>query len=75
MIKRTNTAKPARRKTTVIPHKTEQPADWVLDMHTHYMQTGVYRAADLNRVLGDPREQVSGESSDELEMTCHPATK
>jgi hypothetical protein len=38
--------------------------NWVAKMHTHYQQTGVYRAEDLNRVLGDPRKQVSGETSD-----------
>jgi hypothetical protein len=35
-------------------------------MHDYYQQTGLYRARDLNRVLGDPREQVVGEPTDVL---------
>jgi hypothetical protein len=36
----------------------------------HYQRTGLYRATDLNRVLGDPRKQVSGETSDFLALAC-----
>jgi hypothetical protein len=35
-------------------------------MHDYYQQAGLYRARDLNRVLGDPREQVVGEPTDGL---------
>ncbi len=29
-------------------------------MQEHYRETGSYRAQDLARVLGDPRQEVSG---------------
>jgi hypothetical protein len=32
---------------------------WVSNMHAHYAKTGQYRSEDLQRVLGDPRSQVS----------------
>ena len=31
---------------------------WILEMHNHYRATGVYRALDLRRILGDPRDVV-----------------
>ena len=34
------------------------PADWVRDMIDHYRHTGVYRAEDLRRLLGDPNRAV-----------------
>ena len=39
-------------------------ADWVRDMHAHYVDKGYYRGADLYRVLGDPRKSVSIPESD-----------
>jgi hypothetical protein len=32
--------------------------EWVIAMHEHFQRTGYYRAEDLQRVLGDPRESV-----------------
>lgn len=46
--------------------KTAQYPEWVINMHEHYRQTGSYRAGDLDRVLGDPRKQVSGDVPTEL---------
>lgn len=34
-------------------------AAWVRSMQDHFQQTGYYRADDLNRLLGDPRETVA----------------
>jgi hypothetical protein len=32
--------------------------EWVNEMHEHFRKHGFYRAQDLQRVLGDPRESV-----------------
>ena len=36
------------------------PSDprWVVEMRDHFQRTGLYRAEDLQRVLGDPRDSV-----------------
>jgi hypothetical protein len=39
-------------------------AKWVESMHAHFQQTGYYRADDLNRLLGDPRDAVGIRSDD-----------
>jgi len=54
-------AKPAPKDQPM--HVVKEP-EWVVAMHTHYQKTGVYRAKDLDRVLGDPRKQVSGDPAD-----------
>lgn len=46
-----------------VPPQTEATPGWVLDMYRHYSRTGFYRAKDLDRVLGDPRVGLEGESS------------
>jgi hypothetical protein len=39
--------------------KTDQrEPTWVTEMHEHFQQTGAFRAEDLERVLGNPRESV-----------------
>mgnify|MGYP007135464775 CR=1 FL=1 len=60
--------------TTTIVKRVESAA-WITSMHSHYQQTGVYGAADLNRVLGDPRKQISGDSTDELALACRPQSR
>jgi hypothetical protein len=51
------------------PKRPEQPTcvqeqpprpggEWIQKMHDHFRQKGFYRAEDLQRVLGDPREHV-----------------
>ncbi len=47
------------------PHKkpslvtaVESGPRWVESMQAHFQQTGYYRADDLNRLLGDPRDAV-----------------
>jgi hypothetical protein len=55
-----------------IPAETAaQEPEWVINMHEHYRQTGSYRARDLDRVLGDPRKQVSGNVPTELLAARH----
>ncbi len=44
--------------------------EWVISMHKYYGQTGSYRTSDLDRVLGDPRKQVSGETPIDFEVAC-----
>jgi hypothetical protein len=34
------------------------------EMHDHFHQNRVYRAEDLQRVLGDPRDHVKVQNSD-----------
>jgi hypothetical protein len=34
-------------------------APWVSSMQDHFRRTGCYRADDLNRLLGDPRDSVA----------------
>lgn len=36
-----------------------QTAEWVKEMHAHYVEKGYFRGADLHRVLGDPRKSAS----------------
>jgi hypothetical protein len=52
--------------------KSAAPA-WVVSMHEYHSRTGLYRAEDLDRVLGDPREQVSGETTGGPAISCHPS--
>jgi hypothetical protein len=40
------------------PSRPDEP-QWVSNMHAHYAKTGQYRSEDLQRVLGDPRLQIS----------------
>jgi len=42
------------------------PPKWVSEMHEHFRQHGFYRAEDLQRVLGDPRECVEVRSTNDL---------
>lgn len=39
--------------------QAQEGADWVKEMHNHFRQNGFYRAEDLNRLLGDPRDHVA----------------
>ncbi len=50
-------------------HEYRSP-EWITDMHEYYQQTGLYRARDLNRILGDPREQVVGTATDGFLVAC-----
>ena len=51
-------------KPQMIPEqqKSEQSAGndpkWIKDMQEHFLRTGAYRAEDLQRLLGDPRDHV-----------------
>ena len=36
----------------------ETGPQWIIEMRDHYQKTGAYRADDLARVLGDPRDSV-----------------
>ena len=42
------------------------PPQWVQEMHKHFRENGFYRAEDLQRVLGDPRECVQVQASTDL---------
>ena len=37
---------------------TKKDSQWVTAMHDHYHRTRSYRAEDLEKVMGDPREGV-----------------
>jgi hypothetical protein len=45
--------------------KSSEPAKWVVEMHGHFQQSGSYRAVDLKRVLGDPRDKAEFRSREE----------
>jgi hypothetical protein len=45
-----------------------QESNWVSSMHEYHRRTGLYRADDPNRVLGDPRDQVSGPSVEDFAL-------
>ena len=32
--------------------------EWIQEMHRHYWRTGIYRAEDLRRLLGNPNQGV-----------------
>jgi hypothetical protein len=40
-------------------------AAWIQEMHDHFRQRGFFRAEDLQRVLGDPRDHVDVQATDE----------
>jgi hypothetical protein len=54
---------PKKAPTPEKPHDIK-PAEWVRDMHDHYGAKGSYRAEDLRKVLGDPRDRVEMPSTD-----------
>lgn len=47
-----------RRPKAELVEQERSEAAWVTEMHEHFHRTGLYRAEDLQRVLGDPRESV-----------------
>jgi len=49
-----------------LPIERPSPPQWVQEMHTHFTENGFYRAEDLERVLGDPRECVHVQASTDL---------
>lgn len=70
-IKRHRAAAPKARRSKARPveiadvERHSMPA-WVTSMHQHYQQTGFFRAEDLTRVLGDPRDAVEVRTSTEM---------
>ena len=56
-------AEPNRKKTNT--QGSSHEPDWVEAMHGYFQQHGIYRAQDLQRVLGDPRDHVVIHPSDE----------
>ena len=53
----------------------KEGAHRVGDMQRHFLHTGSYRAEDLNRVLGDPRDHVEVAVPTELEYACRLVAK
>ena len=72
----TRAKKKKKSKPQPTPSSTTQtgPA-WVARMHEYHSRTGLYRAEDLDRVLGDPREQVSGQPCDDFAIACRISSK
>jgi hypothetical protein len=52
--------------TTVSAPESVDAPEWIVKMRAYREATGLYRAEDLNRGLGDPRIQVRGESAPDL---------
>jgi len=53
---------------------TSVPPKWVEEMHEHFRENGFYRAEDITRVLGDPRECVEVRATTDLSQfsKCNP---
>ena len=45
-------------ETAPAPSTSLQSPHWVIAMHEHFQKAGYFRAEDVHRVLGDPRESV-----------------
>jgi hypothetical protein len=71
-MKRKSVPRRARRQPllSIPPQSETRSPEWVNEMRDCYRRTGLYRAGDLNRVLGDPREQVVGAPADDLLVSC-----
>jgi len=52
-------------------HKVTE-ADWITEMKLHFRDTGQYRAGDLTKLLGDPREHRDIVVSTELPRNLMP---
>jgi hypothetical protein len=48
-----------------------QPAPWVAQMVQHFQTTGYYRAEDLERLLGDPRDSVQATAEPSMQFCAH----
>jgi hypothetical protein len=57
-----------KRKVTALVEAEERAPSW--DMHEYHQRTGLYRAHDLTRLLGDPRDQLVGEPADGMLVAC-----
>ena len=57
------TTKP-KQQTIAVGEPPSEPK-WINEMHDHYRQNGFYRAQDLEKVLGNPRDHVAVRPSDE----------
>jgi hypothetical protein len=62
-----------QRKPVSPPPSTKSEAsspEWVVSMREYHRKTGLYRAEDLNRVLGDPRDRVQIQPSGNVALVC-----
>jgi hypothetical protein len=55
----------------VVAAVTPQPAPWVAQMVQHFQATGHYRAEDLERLLGDPRESVEATAEPSMQFCAY----
>jgi hypothetical protein len=68
MAKKVQNRKKATRP--IIPSTQTVDPEWVTSMHEYHRRTGLFRAEDLDRVLGDPRDQVTSPSSEDFALAC-----
>lgn len=54
--------------TTVAAAKPAAP--WVKAMQDHFHRTGNFRAEDVRRVLGDPRQHVEVRADSDMQMAA-----
>ncbi len=59
--------KPVAKK--LVAQAQDKTPEWVDSMHSFFGQNGFYRADDLRRVLGDPRDQVDIGASRDLSLS------
>jgi hypothetical protein len=53
-----NAQKSKSRASSRVQSAEKSSPAWVESMQVHFRETGFYRADDLNRLLGDPRDAV-----------------
>jgi len=58
-------------KPVAAPVAQTQQAPWVTHMVQHFQATGYYRAEDLERLLGDPRESVEVTASPDMQFCAY----
>jgi hypothetical protein len=51
------------------------PTPTIVSVQEHRQATGLFRAEDLDRVLGDPRTQVKGSTREDFALACGQAHK
>lgn len=75
MAKRKKPKKQAQRTMQPPIQTKSSESEWLASMHEYHRRTGLYRAEDLNRVLGDPRDQVSNPIPEDFALASgiHPA--
>ncbi len=63
-----------KQQSTAAPEQATDP-NWVKEMHDYFRQYGFYRAQDLQRVLGDPRDHLEVQAASDSPINFITRTK